>query len=52
MLRRDYGIVDKTEAVARVRSLFHGLRTDSLLDQGLDARSKVVRAFQAGIALA
>jgi cysteine synthase A len=27
-MRRDYGVVDETEAVARVRSLFHGMRTD------------------------
>lgn len=27
-MRRNYGVVDEVEAVARVRSLFHGLRTD------------------------
>jgi cysteine synthase len=27
-MRRDYGVVDRVEGVARVRSLFHGLRTD------------------------
>jgi cysteine synthase A len=27
-MRRDYGVVDEIEGVARVRSLFHGLKTD------------------------
>lgn len=31
-MRRDYGIVDEIEGVARVRSLFHGLKTDWVFD--------------------
>lgn len=31
-MRRDYGVVDEIEGVARVRSLFHGLKTDWIFD--------------------
>jgi cysteine synthase len=31
-MRRDHGVVDEVEAVARVRSLFHGLRSDWMFD--------------------
>lgn len=31
-MRRDYGEVDEVEGVARIRSLFHGLRTDWIWD--------------------
>jgi cysteine synthase A len=31
-MRRDYGVVDEVEAVARVRSLFYGLKTDWIFD--------------------
>ena len=39
-MRRDYGVVDKTEAVARVRSLFHGLKTDWVFPGTPDNRAR------------
>jgi hypothetical protein len=39
-MRRDYGVVDQTEAVARVRSLFHGLKTDWIFDGTPDNRDR------------
>jgi hypothetical protein len=39
-MRRDYGVVDETEAVARVRSLFHGLKTDWVFDGTSDNRQR------------
>ena len=39
-MRRDYGVVDETEAVARVRSLFHGLRTDNIWDGTADNHAR------------
>lgn len=39
-MRRDYGVVDETEAVARVRSLFHGLRTDWIFPGTPDNRER------------
>ncbi|MBN2306047.1 MAG: pyridoxal-phosphate dependent enzyme [Anaerolineae bacterium] len=39
-MRRDYGVVDEIEAVARVRSLFHGLRTDWIFPGTPDNRAR------------
>ena len=39
-MRRDYGVVDEVEAVARVRSLFHGLKTDWMFDGTPDNRAR------------
>lgn len=39
-MRRDYGIVDEVEGVARVRSLFHGLKTDWIFDGTPDNRQR------------
>lgn len=39
-MRRNYGVIDKTEAVARVRALFHGLRTDWIFDGTADNRAR------------
>jgi cysteine synthase A len=39
-MRRDYGVVDRVEAVARVRSLFHGMRTDWVFDGTADNRAR------------
>ncbi len=39
-MRRDYGVVDEMEGVARVRSLFHGLRTDHIWDGDQDNRAR------------
>ena len=39
-MRRDYGAVDHTEAVARIRSLFHGLRTDWIWDGTWENRER------------
>lgn len=39
-MRRDYGVVDQTEAVARVRSLFHGQKTDNIWDGDQDNRRR------------
>lgn len=39
-MRRDYGVVDETEAVARVRSLFHGLRTDNIWEGNWENRAR------------
>jgi cysteine synthase A len=39
-MRRDYGVVDETEGIARVRSLFHGLRTDWIFDGTPDNRER------------
>lgn len=39
-MRRDYGVVDETEAVARVRSLFHGLRTDYIWEGTWENRAR------------
>jgi hypothetical protein len=33
-------VVDRTEAIARVRSLFHGLRTDWVFDGTADNRAR------------
>jgi len=39
-MQRDYGAVDTVEAVARVRSLFHGLRTDWIFEGTRDNRER------------
>jgi cysteine synthase A len=39
-MRRDYGVVDRAEGVTRVRSLFHGLRTDWIFDGTPDMRER------------
>lgn len=39
-MRRDFGVVDEIEAVARVRSLFHGLKTDWIFDGTPDNRAR------------
>ena len=39
-MRETYGEVDRTEGVARVRSLFHGLRTDWIFDGTPDNRER------------
>jgi cysteine synthase len=39
-MRQTYGVVDRTEAIARVRSLFHGLRTDWVFDGTADNRER------------
>jgi cysteine synthase len=39
-MRQKYGVVDETEGVARVRSLFHGLKTDWVFDGTLDNRQR------------
>ena len=39
-MRRDYGVVDTTEAVARVRSLFHARTTDWVFDGTPDNRAR------------
>lgn len=39
-MRRDYGVVDRTEAVARVRSLFHAKSTDNIWDGTADNRAR------------
>jgi len=39
-MRRDYGVVDEVEAVARVRSLFHGLKADWIFDGTPDNRAR------------
>lgn len=39
-MRRDYGVVDEVEAVARVRGLFHGLKTDWVFDGTPDNRQR------------
>lgn len=39
-MRQKYGVVDRTEAIARVRSLFHGLRTDWIFDGTADNRER------------
>ncbi|MEJ5200558.1 MAG: pyridoxal-5'-phosphate-dependent protein subunit beta, partial [Anaerolineae bacterium] len=39
-MRRDYGVVDETEAIARVRSLFHGLRTDYIWEGNWENRAR------------
>jgi hypothetical protein len=39
-MRRNYGVVDDVEAVARVRSLFHGLKTDWVFDGTPDNRQR------------
>ncbi|NLX09699.1 MAG: pyridoxal-phosphate dependent enzyme [Chloroflexi bacterium] len=39
-MRRDYGVVDEVEGVARVRSLFHGLKTDWIFDGTPDNRQR------------
>jgi len=39
-MRRDYGVVDEVEAIARVRSLFHGLKTDWIFNGTPDNRAR------------
>ena len=39
-MRRQYGVVDEIECVARVRSLFHGLKTDWIFDGTADNRQR------------
>ncbi|MEB2287310.1 MAG: pyridoxal-phosphate dependent enzyme [Anaerolineae bacterium] len=39
-MRRNYGVVDETEAIARVRSLFLGQRTDFVWEGDLDNRAR------------
>lgn len=39
-MRRDYGVVDETEAIARVRSLFHARATDYIWDGTADMRAR------------
>jgi len=39
-MRRDYGVVDETEAIARVRSLFHGQRTDYIWEGNWENRAR------------
>ena len=39
-MRRDYGVVDEVEAVARVRSLFHARTTDWIFDGTPDNRAR------------
>src|SRR5690606_7163604 len=39
-MRRDYGVVDRTEAVARVRSLFHAKTTDHVWDGTAENRRR------------
>jgi hypothetical protein len=39
-MRETYGEVDEVEAVARVRSLFHGLKTDWVFDGTADNRQR------------
>ncbi|WP_238626143.1 PLP-dependent cysteine synthase family protein [Aggregatilinea lenta] len=39
-MRQTYGVVDRTEAIARVRSLYHGLRTDWIFDGSADNRER------------
>jgi cysteine synthase A len=39
-MRRDYGVVDEVEAVARVRSLFHARTTDWIYDGTPDNRAR------------
>ena len=39
-MRRDYGVVDEVEAVARVRSLFHARTTDYIWEGNADNRAR------------
>jgi len=39
-MRQSHGIVDETEAVARVRSLFYGLKNDWVFDGTMDNRKR------------
>jgi len=39
-LRRDFGVVDEVEGVARARSLFHGLRTDYVWEGTMENRAR------------
>jgi hypothetical protein len=39
-MRRDYGVVDEVEAVARVRSLFHARTTDHIWEGDADNRAR------------
>ncbi len=39
-MQEQYGPVDETEAVARVRSLFHGLRTDNIWEGNWENRAR------------
>jgi len=39
-MQRDFGVIDRTEAVARVRSLFHGKKTDYIWDGTAENRTR------------